>query len=139
MPIFTFEPSVNNEEIFRLAHSVNSAIFIVESPQGLETMIVVPNAGKKVMQCRDRHQAMAEAKIEDELASRPAIFAIAIESLSRDLEDIRIFAEANNMRVVAINTPERRVDVYMIKNRPFDGKVIWVEPGDTERLRDLIS
>lgn len=122
-----------------MALHVNSAVFIYEKAGGGETMFVVPNARKKVVRCRNLHQAMAQAKIEDDLASRPAVFAISIQTLSRDLTHLEFFAKAIDMRVIAVDAPVEAIGVYFVKHKPFDGKIIWVEPGDTERLRDLIS
>jgi len=136
--VFTFKPSVNNEEIFRLAHSVNSAVFIVADDEG-ETLIIVPNSRKRVVQCRDLHEAMTQAKIEEDLASRPAVFAISIQTLSRDLRHLKFFAEAIDMRIVAIDAPGENISLYFVKHRQFDGEIIWVKPDETKRLRDLIS
>ena len=138
MPIFTINAGPGVEEILQMALHVNSAVFIYEKA-GRETLVIVPDSRKRVVRCRDLHQAMEKAKIEEELASRPAVFAISIQTLSRDLAHLELFAKAINMRVIAIDAPVEAIGVYFVKHKPFDGKVIWVQPGETQRLRDLIS
>ena len=139
MPIFTFEPSVNNEEIFRLALSVNSAVFIVKKAGGGEVMLVVPNARKRVTHCRDLSQAMTLAKVEDDLASKPEVYAVSIQTLGRDLTHLKFFAKAINIRIIAIDAPGESIGVYFVKHKPFDGEILWVKKGDHERISQLIS
>ena len=134
MPIFTINAGPGVEEILQMALHVNSAVFIYEKQA--RNLVIVPDSRTCSAMPRST-PSDGKTKTKKNSQGRTAVFAISIkrESRSRSTE---LFAKAINMRVKPSNAPVEAIG-YTCQAQPFDGKIIWVQPGETQRLRDLIS